>query len=587
MNKWFVVTVAGLLFALCLAAPAMADDLRLDDTLIVKVANKLNKSRRLSSGDVKRYQDIFKAQAAGDFVTANKLITDLKDHRLIGHVLFERYLHKDYKAGYDELAAWTRRFGDHPGAQQIFDMALARKPKKGGASLVEPKNTRGIVGIYDVDVGPAAQSALDSGRLSPRGRDILKAVNAVMADRPTQAMKRLNAKDVQKALSDVEYDVIRADIATAYFFNGKTDEALSLAAASLNRSGAEVPQAGWIAGLAAWKKGDYKKAAGYFEIAAASPRASAWMASAASYWAARSWLRGRVPEKVSPWLVKAADYPRSFYGIIALKALGMEQTRFNWKLPALEDSHIKDLSKIPGGRRAIALVDVNRPDLAALELKQLNPAGDEDIEEAMLAFAATSGLPEVLIRLGGRFKDDDDALYDGALYPDMSWEPEAGYIVDRALVYAFIRQESQFAPNAANRGSGAVGLMQLMPSTAKHISGQEKTAADLRDPVQNVELGQKYLQELLGLGGIKNNLFRLALAYNAGPGKLARFQQAWSSGEDPLLFIESFPVAETRMFVERVLTNYWIYRIKHGQPTDSLDAVARGDWPLYVPPDAE
>ena len=72
------------------------------------------------------------------------------------------------------------------------------------------------------------------------------------------------------------------------------------------------------------------------------------------------------------------------------------------------------------------------------------------------------------------------------------------------------------------------------------------------------------------------------MAYNAGPGKLARWEKTVNYDNDPLLFIESIPVAETRIFVERVLTNYWIYRLKYHQNTDSLEDVASGTWPVYT-----
>jgi hypothetical protein len=52
-----------------------------------------------------------------------------------------------------------------------------------------------------------------------------------------------------------------------------------------------------------------------------------------------------------------------------------------------------------------------------------------------------------------------------------------------------------------------------------------------------------------------------------------------------LLFIESIPLRETRDYVERVLTNLWIYRYRFGQPSPSLDAIAAGDWPSYTPLD--
>ena len=51
---------------------------------------------------------------------------------------------------------------------------------------------------------------------------------------------------------------------------------------------------------------------------------------------------------------------------------------------------------------------------------------------------------------------------------------------------------------------------------------------------------------------------------------------------DPLLFIETIPLSETRAFVERVMANYWIYRKRMAQDTPSLDEVAQGGWARYV-----
>ncbi|MCP4246760.1 MAG: lytic transglycosylase domain-containing protein [bacterium] len=52
--------------------------------------------------------------------------------------------------------------------------------------------------------------------------------------------------------------------------------------------------------------------------------------------------------------------------------------------------------------------------------------------------------------------------------------------------------------------------------------------------------------------------------------------------EDPLLFIESLPSGQTRRFIERVLTNLWVYRQRLGQDTPSLDDIAAGQWPSYT-----
>ena len=77
----------------------------------------------------------------------------------------------------------------------------------------------------------------------------------------------------------------------------------------------------------------------------------------------------------------------------------------------------------------------------------------------------------------------------------------------------------------------------------------------------------------------------MAAAYNGGPGNLAKWQNHVGADIDPLLFIESLPSRETRLFIERVLANFWIYRQRLGQETPSLDQVAAGTWPRYHPLD--
>jgi len=110
---------------------------------------------------------------------------------------------------------------------------------------------------------------------------------------------------------------------------------------------------------------------------------------------------------------------------------------------------------------------------------------------------------------------------------------------------------------------------------------------ELFDPETNLELGQRYIAYLLKHRTVHGDLFRLTAAYNGGPGNLNKWQRKMDYGDDPLLFIESLPSKETRLFIERVLTNLWIYRMRLGQDAPSLDGIAAGRWPVYVPLDDE
>ena len=138
--------------------------------------------------------------------------------------------------------------------------------------------------------------------------------------------------------------------------------------------------------------------------------------------------------------------------------------------------------------------------------------------------------------------------------------------------------------------------MQIIPSTANAVAERLGiTGHDLRDPVMSLTLGQEYLRMLLADANVANDLFLMTIAYNAGPGNLAKWRKQFAYDDDPLLFIESIPSRETRMFVERVMAGLWIYQARLGQPALSLDAVASGvpgrpidartppRWPLPMP----
>lgn len=129
-----------------------------------------------------------------------------------------------------------------------------------------------------------------------------------------------------------------------------------------------------------------------------------------------------------------------------------------------------------------------------------------------------------------------------------------------------------------------------MPATASYVAGDPSLrggpgAQRLHDPGLSLDLGQRYLAYLARHEAVRSDLIRLLAAYNAGPGNLTRWLAGNGHRDDPFLYIESIPIPETRLFVQRVLAHSWIYASRLGLPAPSLDALAMGRLPRLAEPE--
>ncbi len=134
--------------------------------------------------------------------------------------------------------------------------------------------------------------------------------------------------------------------------------------------------------------------------------------------------------------------------------------------------------------------------------------------------------------------------------------------LDPLLVFALIRQESAFNRSIAS-WAGAVGLMQLMPSTAAGIAGSLGLARyDLKNPDTNIRFGCSMLRWLRDTFG--NNEADILIGYNSGPGNISRWKQSFRArwGLEPTLarYTETIPYDETKNYIKLVLSNLSIYR---------------------------
>jgi soluble lytic murein transglycosylase-like protein len=224
--------------------------------------------------------------------------------------------------------------------------------------------------------------------------------------------------------------------------------------------------------------------------------------------------------------------------------------------------------------RATALAQVGRPVEAGLELRaglSLAKTEDERARWTSLILALNAPLTSIADTASrGRQVVEAD-------YPTPLLEPKWGFTIDKALVYAIVRQESRFNPGVVSP-AGAVGLMQLMPEAAARAAGDDKLKADMSplfDPAFNLRVGQDYVTWLMERG-VGHDILRTVAAYNGGPGTLLKTAEMVGDDVDSLLLIECLPSQETRNYVEKVMAGYWTYRKKFGQDSKTLDAVAMG-----------
>lgn len=352
----------------------------------------------------------------------------------------------------------------------------------------------------------------------------------------------------------------------------------------------------WRGGLAAWKRKDFPAAARDFSAMAASDRIAAHHRAAAAFWSYRAYEALGDTGKARYYLEEAAkEDPRSFYGLAASARLGNPV----WRPEPEEITRTEEWQGFVTASpvaQVVLLHAIGEEEAAERLLRRVYFDFDPSGRQRLTALAHTIGIASAVLPMARHAGADSEALQ-AARYPLPQWHKHLRHSSDPALVLAIVKQESGFNPRAGSP-KGAQGLMQILPSTAAYMRRQKdtleiKTAAldntglealprswSLRDPAYNLTIGQAYLRYLSSKPYIDHNLVYLLAAYNAGAAPLLRWKESIGDN-DPLLFIESIPFAETRHYVKNVLGNYWIYEgmLENENAPQSLQRLLRGYWP--------
>jgi soluble lytic murein transglycosylase-like protein len=475
----------------------------------------------LAPSEVARVRRIFALQAAGNVAEAARETERLENPLLLGAILADRYLNPGYRPTPAELSTWLARFGDEPDATAIQ-------------------------GLLD-RLAPAASTTGYEAIVAETGRHSRKAAS------PSQVRSLfINNRD--------------ADAVAA---------AQPLLAGGSNATAADSLLAG---GLAALRMGELPSAHAMFE---ASYRAASSQSqrAAGAFWVARTEQRRHDRGSAAIWLRLAAQETGTFYGAIARRALG--PTLDCTSQGTIGSADIDALVAAPAGLRAFALLQIGDKRRAEGELRVLwlDAGQSQTYARPLFMLAHAVGLPQLAAEVqqsaGGY-----DRTTDGDALPGL--RPEGGFVVDPSLVYALVRHESNFRAAVVSR-SGARGLMQIMPATARAIGEQ---AGQLHDPAANLAIGQRYLLVLSEDESVDGDLIRLLAGYGQGLYGMKRWADAVQDDGDPLIFLEAIPNPHTRVFIEEALSYSWQYAAQLHVPPTSLDALAAGRFPHLVRTDA-
>ena len=373
---------------------------------------------------------------------------------------------------------------------------------------------------------------------------------------------------------------------------GYISEAYRMAKNHGQTDGQGFAEAEWMAGWVALRfLKDYDVALGHFQRILEISTSSITR-SRGAYWSGRAAEALKNDDKAKDWYKQAAVHSTTYYGQLAAAKLDRDK---QWPLPSdplpteqdIENFNGNELAKIVQMLAEIGQSDHIRAFVVRLSDIAETP-GQRSLAAALAARHDRHDIAVVVARRSDR---------SGVTLASSGWPmPPLPFTTnpEKALVLALIRQESGFHQEAVS-SANARGLMQLLPSTAKHVaktlSVHYSPPLLTTNPALNIKLGSAYLGDLLGKF---NGSYIMALSgYNAGPGRVVKWMREFGDPRekdvDPVDWVEMIPFNETRNYVQRVMESLQVYRRRLGatELALSLDSdLKRGPpKPVYISAD--
>ena len=287
------------------------------------------------------------------------------------------------------------------------------------------------------------------------------------------------------------------------------------------------------------------------------------------YWRARVNDELGNPATALPYYTALAQH-RSYYGFLAADRLGLPYV-LNDQVQQTNAGRLFEISQQPGIMRARELLHLKRMTQARREWREATlPLSNNERSDAAKLAQHWGWVEQSILTMAGTDQRDDIALRFPLLYQEKVLSHSEQANINPAWAYGVIRRESAFAPDALS-SKGAVGLMQLLPSTAKSISRslprKYRSKPKLTHADTNLALGTHYLHKMLER--FSGQTVLATAAYNAGAARIMGWLPT-DSTLDAERWIETIPFKETRDYVTSVLAFTIIYADRLGIEQDRL-----------------
>ena len=287
----------------------------------------------------------------------------------------------------------------------------------------------------------------------------------------------------------------------------------------------------------------------------------------ASYWIGRTYLALGNKALAQNAFNDAAQYSTVYYGQLAREQIGLgnKPESINSGAASGGAQARVDQDEVVRAFRIMAQAGTkNQLNIFLWSLASRFKNSDEmnAVAAVVQNTAGTSWALRLAKAAGQRGIDIDSWSYPVRGLPNWS---QIGKPIEKSLVFALSRQESEFDPNAGS-SVGAQGLMQLMPGTARLVARQYRVAFNAgslkSDPAYNVKLGAAHLADLVS--DFNGSYVLTLVAYNAGPRRSREWVDEYGDPRggqvDPVDWVECIPFNETRQYVQKVMQNVHVYR---------------------------